>query len=401
LVNGTQTTTIDYEAAPDYTPENTSGSNGASWKANFTEAAYPASNWKYVKKALVRAFVVPTTFQPGCGYPEVSDACMIQISGLDKLTATVKGVTTSFGFQPVCTSRLLSDALTVAPAGRAWGGFEGPLAWRASAVDAIANTGPYVFAGAQAVSVPVGTLMDSTTGGPSGYYSWSQTVATSALSNLTVQILDRNNQTVQTFLVNLPALSGTPVVNDEADHFDGSTPGASHSDWATNAAYAVLPSYYMTLRNRLLATQLSRPLMIQAGDMSLSVEAATDLRLIAALPNVPVNFFHQATTTKTAAATGIGAHYHNLRFADGTSACFIGAQNPTLVGDAYAATTTSINGLEYRLKNQLYLRHQSRRQRAARRHLGLHGSAGQHVVGVWRLGYGTRLCARRRAVQPA
>jgi uncharacterized protein (TIGR02600 family) len=342
LVNGTQTTTIDYETAPDYTPENTSGTNGASWKANFTEAAYPASNWKYVKKALVRAFVVPTTFQPGCGYPEVSDASMIQISGLDKLTATVKGVTTNFGFQPVCTSRLLSDALTVAPAGRAWGGFEGPLAWCAAAVDAIANTGPYVFAGTQAVSVPVGTLMDSTTGGPSGYYSWSQTVATSALSNLTVQILDRHNQTVQTFLVNLPALSGTPVVNGEADHFDGSTPGASHSDWATNAAYAVLPSYYMTLRNRLLATQLSRPLMIQAGDMSLSVEAATDLRLIAALPNVPVNFFHQATTTKTTAATGIGAHYHNLRFADGTSACFIGAQNPTLVGDAYAATTTSV-----------------------------------------------------------
>jgi uncharacterized protein (TIGR02600 family) len=355
LVNGATTTTIDYETSPDYAPENGSGVNGQNWKTNFTEAAYPTSNWKFVKKALVRAFLVPTTFQPGCGYPEVSDACTIQITGLNNLTAHVGSTTGSFGFPAVCTSRLLSDALTVAPADRAWGGFEGPLSWRAAAMDAMTNTSEaavtqHAFAGTQAMAVPVAAnaVIDTKTGGPSLPSSWAQTLSTSALSGLTVQIQDRNGNTVQTFTLNLPALSGqVPTVNGEADHFDGSTPGASHSDWATNAAYAVLPSYYMTLRNRLLATQHSRPLMIQAGDMDLSVEAKTDLRLIAALPSVPATFFGTSTSTRTITAQG-GTHEHNLRFADGTSACFIATQNPTLVGDAYASTTASVPVTDWR-----------------------------------------------------
>jgi uncharacterized protein (TIGR02600 family) len=98
--------------------------------------------------------------------------------------------------------------------------------------------------------------------------------------------------------------------------------------------------------------------MIQAGDMDLSVEAKTDLRVIAALPSVPVNFFGASTTIKTTTvlstttnSQGVtttqsvalgGTHEHTLRFADGTSACFIATQNPTLVGDAYANATTSI-----------------------------------------------------------
>lgn len=339
-------TSIDYETTPD-------DLNGTSWKTNFTEVAYPHSQWKKVKKALVRAFVVPTTFQPGCGFPEVSDACKIQISGLDKLTAKVGGTTASFGFQPICTSRLLSDAfsdLLGAPIDRAWGGFEGPLAWRAAALDAMANSGPYAFAGTQAVAVPAGPLLDTKTDGPSLSSSWSQNLTTSALSNLVVQILDRNGKMVQTLAASLPALSGqTPTVNGEADHFDGSTPGDSHADWATNAAYAVSPSYYMTLRNRLLATQHSRPLMIQAGDMSLSIEAKTDLRLIAALPNVPATFFGPSLTTSEVTKTAQGGtHEHNLRFADGTSACFIATQNPTLVGDAYASAPTSFTVTDWR-----------------------------------------------------
>jgi uncharacterized protein (TIGR02600 family) len=357
LVNGTTTTTIDFETSPDYAPASTGGTNGAVWSANFTEAPYPQSNWKFVKKALVRAFVVPTTFQPGCGYPEVSDACTIQISGLNNLSVHVGGTTGSFAFPATCTSRLLSDALTVLPADRAWGGFEGPLSWRAAALDAAASTNEtaitqHAFAGTQAFVVPLSTsaILDTKTGGPSLPVSWAQTLTTTVLSGLTVQILDRGGNTVQTFTVNLPALSGSvPIANGEADHFDGSTPGTSRADWTTNPNNAVEPSYYMTLRNRLLATQRSRPLMTQAGDMDTSIEPNTDLRLIAALPSVPANFFHQATLTKTsgvivngATSTNVGAHEHNLRFADGTSACFIGTQNPMLVADAYASNTASI-----------------------------------------------------------
>jgi uncharacterized protein (TIGR02600 family) len=338
----TDGTTIDYETTPDDLA-------GTSWTANFLPKKAPDSRWSQVNKALVRAFIVPTTFQPNCGFPEVSEACSIQISGLDQLG--IQGATTNFGFPKTCISRLLSDALTVPNADRSWGGFEGPLAWRAAALDAMNNGPAYAFAGTQAVPITLasGAAVDSRTGGPSLSTSWAKNLSTSALSGLTVQILDASGNVVQTCNVNLPALNASvPVVNGEADHYDGSTPGTSHTDWATNAAYAVAPSYYMTLRNRLLATQRSRPLMIQAGDASLSVEANTDLRLVAALATVPASFFHQATTIKaqasqTSPSASLGSHYHNLRFADGTSACFAATQNPTLVGDAYAATTASFS----------------------------------------------------------
>jgi len=345
----TDGTTIDYETTPDYIPGN--GNNGASWAANFMPVVSPGSRWKQVNKALVRAFIVPTTFQPNCGYPEVSDACTIQIGGLNNLTATSKATTGSFGFPATCTSRLLSDALTVAPADRAWGGFEGPLAWRAAAIDAMNNTGNYAFAGTQAVAIPLatGAAVDSKTGGPSMPTSWAQTLSTSALTGLTAQILDRNGNTIQTFTLNLPAISGqVPTVNGEATHYDGSTPATSNTDWATNAAYAVEPSYYMTLKNRLLATQRSRALMIQAGDMSYSIEARTDLRLIAALPSVPATFFGASTTTRTITTQG-GTHQHDLRFADGTSACFCSAQATALVsGASYANTTGSFTVTDWR-----------------------------------------------------
>jgi uncharacterized protein (TIGR02600 family) len=345
----TDGTTIDYETNPDYIPGNPN--NGSSWKANFLPVTSPNSRWKQVNKALVRAFVVPTTFQPNCGYPEVSDACTIQISGLNNLTATSKTTTGNFGFPATCTSRLLSDALTVAPADRAWGGFEGPLAWRGAAIDAMNNTGGYAFAGTQAVAIPLSSTaaLDSKTGGPSMPSSWAQTLSTSALTGLTAQVLDRNGNTIQTFTLNLPAISGqVPTVNGEASHYDGSTPAMSNADWATNAAYAVEPSYYMTLKNRLLATQRSRALMIQAGDMSYSIEARTDLRLIAALPSVPASFFGTSTTTRTVTAQG-GTHQHALRFADGTSACFCSTQATALVsGASYASTTGSFTVTDWR-----------------------------------------------------
>jgi uncharacterized protein (TIGR02600 family) len=347
----TDGSTIDYETTPDYVPGNANGTNGVSWKANFLPVVSPGSRWKLVNKALVRAFVVPTTFQPNFGYPEVSDACSIQISGLNNLTATSKTTTGNFGFAATCTSRLLSDALTVAPADRAWGGFEGPLAWRAAAIDVMNNGPAYAFAGTQAVAIPLasGAAVDSKTGGPSMPSSWAPTLSTSALTGLTAQILDRNGNTIQTFTLNLPAISGqVPTVNGEADHCDGSTPATSNANWATNSGDAVEPSYYMTLKNRLLATQRSRALMIQAGDMSYSVEARTDLRLVAALPSVPATFFGASTTTRTVTAQG-GTQQHDLRFADGTSACFCSTQATTLVsGASYANTTASFTVTDWR-----------------------------------------------------
>jgi uncharacterized protein (TIGR02600 family) len=320
-------TTLDYETTPD-----TLG--GASWLANFQPVKAPASRWSQVNKALVRAFLVPTTFQPNCGFPEVSEACSIRITGLNALTATSKGTTGSFGFPAVCTSSLLSDAATVAPADRAWGGFEGPLAWRAAAAN---PTNAYPLAGTQAFAVPLagGAAIDSKTGGPSLANSWAQTLTLAALNVLTVQILDRNGATIQTCTLNLPAISGqVPTVNGEADKCEA-------------APSAVLPSYYMTLRHRLQNTGTCRPLMIEAGDLSYSVEARTDLRLIAALANVPATFYGPATTMRTVTTQG-GTHQHDLRFADGTGACFGSTQATMLSSVAYAATTSSFTVNDWR-----------------------------------------------------
>jgi len=320
-------TTIDYETAPDDTA-------GTSWQANFQPVKSPGSRWSKVNKALVRAFIVPTTFQPGCGFPEVSEACSIRIGGLDALTATSKGTTGSFRFPAKCTSPLLSDALKVSPADRAWGGFEGPVAWRAAAANPASG---YPLAGTQAVTVPLasGAAVDSKTGGPSLPNSWAQTLATSAINGLTVEILDRSGATIQACTVNLPAISGqVPTVSGEADKSEAS-------------ANAVAPSWYMTLAHRLQNAGAYRALMIQAGDMSYSVEARTDLRLCATLGDVPASFYGPATTTRTVTAQG-GTHQHNLRFADGSSACFCSTQTTMLAGSAYANTTASFTVTDWR-----------------------------------------------------
>jgi uncharacterized protein (TIGR02600 family) len=316
----------------------------ASWQTNFALVS-PNNRWGDVTQALVRAFVVPTTFQPGCAYPEVSDACSIQISGLNGLLPSSNSTVGDFGFPAVATSRLLSDALTVTPADRAWGGFEGPLAWRAASLDA-SGTGPvtYAFAGTKYFAVPLVKDPDTHQSyGPTSVKFLAQSFTVPKLSGLNVQILDRTGTTVQTLTVDLPSLSAghMPTIWGEADHSDGATPTTSHADWATNDAYLVSPSYYMSLKNRLLATQRSRSLMIQAGDMSLSVEAQTDLRVIAALANVPSSFFGTQISNAPTVANGTTAH--DLRFADGTGACWITSQTAKLVGYPYANNTTTIS----------------------------------------------------------
>ena len=86
----------------------------------------------------------------------------------------------------------------------------------------------------------------------------------------------------------------------------------------------------MNLRNRLLATQLSRAVFIQAGDISRSVEAATDLRVIAGLATVPATMFqpHPGYLLNQVNAQN-GSPAHNLRFADGTSVCFASGNDPS------------------------------------------------------------------------
>jgi uncharacterized protein (TIGR02600 family) len=329
-------TSIDYETTPD-------DASGTSWNTNFAVGS-PTSRWKQVNSELVRAFLVPCTFQPGCAYPEVSDACDIQITGLNNISVSSATASGNFGFAATANSRLLSDALTVLPAERMWGGNEGPLVWRAAALDAMA-TGTwsgYPFAGTKAFAVPLNTAatLDTLTSGPSLPASWARAITFNAVNGLNVNIRDRNGVTLQTLSVNLPAFSiHAPTINGECDHADGSTPASSHSDWATNTAYQVAPSYYMTLRNRVLATQLSRAVMIQAGDISRSVEAATDLRVIAALSVVPATLFHPHPNYSVNSSNALGgSHAHNIRFADGTSVCFAPGNSAPLLNASSALT---------------------------------------------------------------
>ena len=276
------TQTIDYDSMA-VNPMD-AATAATSWQTNF--ALTSSTNlWGQVTHALVRAFVVPTTFQPGCGYPEVSDACKIQISGLDQLTATstydvTKTISGSFNFSPVATSRLLSDALTVPPADRSWGGFEGPLAWRAAALDAMNNvTPPYAFVGKNYFAVPLTTEGNGKIDDPTSLKFLAQSFTVNALPGLNVAILDAAGKTVQAFTIDLPSFttSHLPTINGEADQADDGS--------------KVFPSYYMNLKNRILTTQqnrgfMIRGFMIQAGDASFSMEAQTDLRLIATMPNV-------------------------------------------------------------------------------------------------------------------
>jgi uncharacterized protein (TIGR02600 family) len=110
----------------------------------------------------------------------------------------------------------------------------------------------------------------------------------------------------------------------------------------------------MTLAHRVLTSPAKRAVMIQAGDISRTVEAATDLRVIASLSTVPASMFHAIPNyTLAAPIAGLGSHAHNIRFADGTSAFFAPGlpksgvypnQNATadpVYGIAYPATTSA------------------------------------------------------------
>jgi uncharacterized protein (TIGR02600 family) len=348
-------TFIDYDATPD-------DPVGDNWNINFVNPA--TSQWKNVTSELVRAFIVPCTFQPGCAYPEVSDACEIQIQGLNGITVSSGSKSGGFGFPAVATSLPLGTPLVKSPAERAWGGNEGPLAWRVAA-DALAagGTQPYAFASpvqpvgsstSTAFALPMtttsSTLLNPQTGG--GGWPPVGTLNFAGLSGVKVLITDLQSNTLQTFTLNLPPFSPSapyaahaPTINGECDHADALPPAASISNWATNSACAVPPSWYMTLNHRLLTSSNSRAVMIQAGDISRSVEAATDLRVIAGLSSVPSAMFHMHHGYQLNSVNGQGGtHAHNLRFADGTSACFapgnsVSSTDPTPANAAYAQTS--------------------------------------------------------------
>ncbi len=338
----TSTGTFDYETMPD-------NAAGTSWSANFGPTS---AQWTKLNAELIRAFVVPCTFQPGCGYPEVSDACQIQIQGLNNITVTAHTAsgaakTGGFGFPTSATSLPLGTPLKVYPPDRAWGGNEGPLAWTVTA-DALAQgqTVSYAFAGTSAFNVPMTSPSNpygSTTPGAPGFWPGTKPPFTFNGANLTVLISDLNGNTLQTNTVSLPAfsLSQAPTILGEADHADAIPPATSIPGWSTNATGAVAPSWYMTLAHRLQTSASSRALMIQAGDICRSVEAgglggsapaaASDWRVVASLPNVPAAFFqpHVLYSSTTANLQG-GSQALNLRFADGTSTCFaLGNSSPT------------------------------------------------------------------------
>ncbi len=344
------TGTIDFEAAPD-------NAAGAVWNANFGPGS---TQWSKLNGELVRAFVIPCTFQPGCGYPEVSDACKIQIQGLNNITVsahTASGATRTggFGFPAVATSLTLGTPLKYY-SDRAWGGNEGPLAWMVTA-DALAQgqTPTYAFAGTSAFAVPMTSTSNpyGSSAAPSPA-SWPGTKPPFTFNGVTLTVLisDLNGNTLQTNTVTFPAfsLSQAPTILGEADHADTvpSTPG-----WSTNSACAVAPSWYMTLAHRLQTSTGSRGLIIQAGDICRSVETAGDWRVAGALPSVPSTLFqtHPLYNNTTANLQG-GSQALNLRFADGTSACFapgnVSPLNNTtsacneLIGVPYAAGTNTV-----------------------------------------------------------
>jgi len=352
-------TVIDYEATPD-------DASGTSWKTNFAIGS-TKSRWKQVTSELVRAFLVPCTFHPGCAYPEVSDACDIQISGLNGMAVSSGAASGNFGFAATANSRLLSDALTVLPADRTWGGNEGPLAWRAAALDAMASGATwagYPFAGTKAFAVPLvsNAPTDPLTGGPSWPQAWARALTLNGPVSLTVNLRDRNGVTQQTFSLTFPQFSiHAPTVNGECDHRDDSTPSNPDPTWSahSNTATQVAPSYYMNLRNRLLATQLGRAVFIQAGDISRSVEAGTDLRVIAGLTSVPSALFHPHPDYASNQANSLGgSDAENIRFADGTSACFAPGNSAKLnnaksaltqlVAAAYPTATATIPVYDWR-----------------------------------------------------
>jgi uncharacterized protein (TIGR02600 family) len=94
----------------------------------------------------------------------------------------------------------------------------------------------------------------------------------------------------------------------------------------------------MTLKNRVLATQASRPFLIQPGDTSRSMEAATDLRVIAGLVSVPPTMFK----THPLYSTSADPHAHNLHFADGTAVYGASGTTSLVSSASYASATSSL-----------------------------------------------------------
>jgi uncharacterized protein (TIGR02600 family) len=324
-------TYIDFDETPDL--------DGSLWTKNFAVSS-TTNRWKTVNSERVRAFIVPCTFHPGCGYPEISDACQIQITGLDGITVTSGGKTGGFGFSALGVSSLLGTPLKNIPTDRAYGGNEGPLVWNVVKNNlSSGGTSTYAFAGATPFALPLnpGALLDSKTGGPSNANAWARALTFNALNGVKVTLLDRTGTILQTLNLNFPAFSiHAPTINGECDYADDPT-------LKTNPT-TVSPSWYMNLQNRLRAGFTSRALMIQAGDISRSVEAATDLRVIAALPSAPASMFkpHPGYLVNAANIQG-GSHAHNLRFADGTSAAFalgntVLDNNPSSTASAAAST---------------------------------------------------------------
>ena len=342
---------IDYETNPDDIA-------GTNWKANFLPTS---SKWGNVTSELIRAFVVPTTFHPGCAFPEVSDDCDIQIQGLNGI-GLASPTSNEFGFQATATSPILGAPFTTLGPDRMWGGNEGPVAWRLAG-DALADGATpnptYNFAGTTAYALPLKpTFYNAATKS----LFWQDPPATTTPFTfpgvtLTVLIRDSHHQPLQTLTVTFPAATlPAPSIKDEADHYDFATPGTSVSNWATTPAMQVMPSYYMNLENRLKATQGNRALMIQPGDVTRTMEAATDLRVISSFASPPSSFY-QPTGGLTAyqSQTSQYEQLHNIRFADGTSA--VGsyglgatpAQAPTglVQNAAYASKTAAMTGTNW------------------------------------------------------
>lgn len=326
---------IDFDAMPD-------DPAGSAWKASF-DLSSPANRWSHVTGELLRAFVVPVTFQPGCAFPEVSDNCTLNISGLNSIgIATADGAASGdFGFSASAISPMLGTPLQTLMADRAWGGNEGPLAWRLAG-DTIAGGGAasYPFVGTKAFILPLASApqYNATTKTLAWPTPISAPIAITGGSNIIVLIQDANGNTLQTLNAGLPNfIVAAPTIQDECDHRDGATPATATSDWATNPAMQVAPSYYMNLKNRLLATQGNRPLMIQPGDVTQGVEAATDLRVIAALPSVPATFFQPIFGILK--RSQFITQMHNFRFADGTSAYGATGFNNLVETAGYPQTT--------------------------------------------------------------
>ena len=244
----------------DFDPMTPAAANAA-WLANFTLTS-PTNRWKNVTSELLRAFVVPGTYQPGCAFPEVSDACDLQISGLSGMTVSTGSTSGNFGFAASPHSPLLGTPLTVLGADRAWGGNEGPVTWRATG-DALAGgslTATYPFAGTTVFKMPLGSSPIYNATSQTLTWPTMPALTCSGVSGLTVLVRDAKANTLQTFTINLSGFTvSAPTINDECDHRDGATPTQSVATWATDTTAQVLPCYYMSLANRLAgdATQPS------------------------------------------------------------------------------------------------------------------------------------------------